>query len=291
MRHRFAKKPPYMPLFVADYIKDTLELSTEEHGAYLLLLMHAWTQPDCGLTTDNRKLARIIGISSQKWARMKGDILGLWTLDGDRWYQERLYQERVRAEERSEMASKAASERWKNHRPNQENDSRGGVSVAESEEDSDAGNSAQDIENIECEVCDGICECNATQPQPQFLEEEDDDEGETFILVAEDGKPPPDIIDQVVAAWNEAATRCKPMARCVVVNEDRAKGIRKLVSEYGLETVLEQFRKLPEQGFIAAGGTHGDFKPGIDFFFRKGKFTRLMENGYSKRPGKKSGWN
>lgn len=64
----------WMPLYIGDYKRDTGHLTTLEHGAYFLLIMHYWeTGP---LPVDISRLARISGLSVKRfvpvWETLRG---------------------------------------------------------------------------------------------------------------------------------------------------------------------------------------------------------------------------
>jgi uncharacterized protein YdaU (DUF1376 family) len=63
-------KAPSMPLFWDAYIADTTHLTTEEHGAYFLLLGAMWRH-DCFIPDDDADNARIVGLSLSKWKKVK----------------------------------------------------------------------------------------------------------------------------------------------------------------------------------------------------------------------------
>jgi uncharacterized protein YdaU (DUF1376 family) len=62
----------WMPLYWGDYLRDTRDLTTLQHGAYLLLIAHYW-QHD-GLPDDPRRLAAIAGVPLATWRRISPAI-------------------------------------------------------------------------------------------------------------------------------------------------------------------------------------------------------------------------
>jgi len=87
---------PFMQLYVADYLGDTRHLTTEQHGAYLLLLMTMW-RADGRLPNDDKKLARIASCTPSRWAKIKDEVMEFFAIEGDeitnpnfdRWQRER----------------------------------------------------------------------------------------------------------------------------------------------------------------------------------------------------------
>ena len=77
--------PPWMPFYVADYRADTAHLSTLEHGAYILLIMHYWSTG--GLPDEDKRLAIIAGLQAKEWAAMKPTIQAFFQ---DGWHHKRI---------------------------------------------------------------------------------------------------------------------------------------------------------------------------------------------------------
>lgn len=95
---------PFMQLYIADYLGDTQHLSTEQHGAYLLLLMAMW-RADGRLPNDEKKLARITRVSLRRWHIVAPDVMAFFDVDGGDITQKRLVEERQKVTSISEKRS------------------------------------------------------------------------------------------------------------------------------------------------------------------------------------------
>ena len=80
---------PYMQLYTSDYLADTAHLTTEEHGAYLLLLMNYWQRAK-PLDNSNGRLAHVARLSAERWAAVEPVLAEFFTIDGDTWTQARI---------------------------------------------------------------------------------------------------------------------------------------------------------------------------------------------------------
>lgn len=95
---------PFMQFYVADYLGDTQHLTTEQHGAYLLLLMAMW-RTEGKLPNDAGKLARIARVGLRRWHVVAKEVMPFFEIDGDFITQKRLVEERKKAVSISEKRS------------------------------------------------------------------------------------------------------------------------------------------------------------------------------------------
>lgn len=108
-----AKPDAWMPLYVADYLADTTRLTTEQHGAYLLLLIDYWRNGKP--PNDDRVLAQITGLTLTRWLNHRPVLERFFTVDSV-WSQKRADEEMKKATELqanlSGRGKKGAEARW-----------------------------------------------------------------------------------------------------------------------------------------------------------------------------------
>ena len=82
-------KTQFMPLWVSDFLGDTLDLDASEIGAYMLLLMAQWNRDGNSLPNDPKKLQRVARCG-RNWAKVWGNIGRYFETDEDGVFSKRL---------------------------------------------------------------------------------------------------------------------------------------------------------------------------------------------------------
>jgi uncharacterized protein YdaU (DUF1376 family) len=107
----------WMPVFIGDYLADTMHLNTEQHGAYLLLLFHLWRKGS--LRDDDAVLGKISGLGETGWKTHRSVLAEFFKVEDGFWQHGRVEKEKRRVAAKIEKLVKgarfAADSRWKAH--------------------------------------------------------------------------------------------------------------------------------------------------------------------------------
>jgi uncharacterized protein YdaU (DUF1376 family) len=175
----------WMPIYIGDYLADTMHLNAQEHGAYLLLLMHYWRSGP--LPDDDRQLASIARVERKVWQNEIAAIIRPYfeVRDG-RLHQGRIDIEREAAVQNREQKKAAAQARWGGQgvrkRPKPDPDGNAGGSSTEGSSGDAEGHSSGDASAYASGYADAQSDepgphirtqCPSPSPLPSSLRSED----------------------------------------------------------------------------------------------------------------------
>jgi len=89
----------WMPMYWADYLADTMHLSTFQHGCYLLLIAAYWRKGG-PIPADPKYLAQVCRTSNDKLARYGNPVLAMFTCKDGLLRHERIEKELLRSSDR-----------------------------------------------------------------------------------------------------------------------------------------------------------------------------------------------
>lgn len=207
----------FMPLWIGDYLADTTHLSTDQHGAYLLLLMAYWRRGG-PLPADDAYLCRIAGMTVYKWRGIRQTIVAFFEERDGVWISKRSDEELAKAEIR--YGKRAAAGRKGGSAPKI-----GGRKVvysaplAASSASTIAANEAEKVETAEISHqepsnASSVLEAGLKQSQPQSKRTRTtvSSNSETLslvepLLVSPNGKTPPRPASKPISSKRDRGTR------------------------------------------------------------------------------------
>ena len=127
------RSPLWMPLYWGDYLRDTMHLSTVEHGAYLLLIGHYWSNSG-PIRDDNALLCRVTRLDPKAWKSLRPTLSDFFRIADGYWIHDRIDGELTRAidltKARQEAGKRGGKASAKAKQALQQNDSKSSASVA-----------------------------------------------------------------------------------------------------------------------------------------------------------------
>lgn len=266
-----ASKPDtWMPLYIADYLRKTMHLTRDQHGAYLLLLMACWDRGG-RLPNDPGQLAGIVRATAGEWKRLSPIILPFFKIDGPHLVQDRVIEEHEKAARLSEARREAGKQ--------------GGRPRKETKDESQPKPKAFANGNqtgSQNETPAGV----RSSPSPSTPPSEDPPIpplGADGLFEGEAAPPEePDEVQVAFDLWNEVARRCGlPVAK--FLDENRRRAIRKRLEAGGPHLWRAALASVEASAFLRGqkpGGDGRTFRADLTFVCQPKSFQKLVDGAY-----------
>jgi uncharacterized protein YdaU (DUF1376 family) len=242
-----------MPFYVGDYLAATSRLTTEQHGAYFLILLDYWKNGPP--PNDDAVLASICKLSPQGWRKAKPALIGFFDIVDGTLVQKRVERERERAKDNIEKRRKA------------------GKASAE------ARANAKQKGN----TCSTYVEANGQQsgrPSPSPISSDE------LILAssnedvsAEPTSDPPVTEEEVLGAW---ADRMVPLGYSAIrkLTDSRRRQLKARLREWpSIDDWQRAFSALERSAFLKGDNDRG-WRADFDFLLQPKSLTKLIEGAY-----------
>jgi uncharacterized protein YdaU (DUF1376 family) len=254
-------KAPAMPMYWDAYLADTTHLTTEEHGAYMLLLAAMWRR-NAWVPDDDKDNARILGLTPAKWRRIKARLME--TVSGFHVKDGKITQEKLQKtwENTQEKIGKNRSNGAKGGRPKSK-------------------------ENKDMAKANGSVSVNPNQSIPEPEPEPEPDirieDTNVSLSVSTDAPCPANDISHAVSRYNQAAERAGwPQVQKLTPN--RSKQLRARLKDCGgLEGWEDALRRAYASDFCRGRTPKPWTGFGFDWLTKAANFTKLMEGNYDNR--------
>lgn len=254
-------KAPSMPMYWDAYLADTTHLTTEEHGAYMLLLGAMWRR-NGWVPDDDRDNARILGLTVGKWRKIKARLSGFL-----------IFRE-------GEISQKKLLEIWKNTQEKIEKNRANGAK----------GGRPKSKKNNDLAKANGYVSDNPNEtipePEPEPYIREPSYEG-SLSSGDDPSAPIPKPVDDIaeaVAAYNDAAAASGwPKVR-ILSKARRAALAARLRECDGIAGWRIALEKAQASNYLCGGNGRG-WVANFDFLTRQSSFAKIMEGNYDNRIG------
>lgn len=255
----------WMPIYIGDYLADTTMLSTEQHGAYLLMLMAYWKNGP--LPDDDEILANITRLPIDRWKKTRGLLLGFFSVIDGFLINRRADEEKSKADDflakqRSNGAKGGRPPKPKN--PNEtQNKPMGSVWLNPNETPSPSPSHSLNISSNE--------DMSSAVAGDTLADQQSDDESD---------KAPPCPVSKIVTLYHQTLPE---LARCAMLTPKREKQIRARWRSgekfQSLEWWEKFFNYVRLSKFLMGDNPRG-WSADIEFLTSQSKFVAVLEGKY-----------